>query len=48
MKAPPPLRGLRVRLLVAFLLVAGVATLTTGALTFREARTGCSSRARTE
>ncbi|WP_369032580.1 ATP-binding protein [Streptomyces adonidis] len=40
MKAPPPLRGLRVRLLVAFLLVAGVATLTTGALTFREARTG--------
>ncbi|ELP68313.1 sensor histidine kinase [Streptomyces turgidiscabies] len=40
MKAPPPLRGLRGRLLVAFLLVAGVATLTTGALTFREARTG--------
>jgi two-component system sensor histidine kinase MtrB len=39
-KAPPPLRGLRGRLLVAFLLVAGVATLTTGALTFREARTG--------
>ncbi|GGM96508.1 sensor histidine kinase [Streptomyces fuscichromogenes] len=40
MKAPPPLRGLRGRLLVAFLLVACVATLTTGALTFREARTG--------
>ncbi|MGY1499922.1 ATP-binding protein [Streptomyces sp. QTS52] len=40
MKAPPLLRGLRGRLLVAFLLVAGVATLTTGALTFREARTG--------
>jgi two-component system, OmpR family, sensor histidine kinase MtrB len=41
---PPPLlrglRGLRGRLMVAFLLVAGVATLTTGALTFREARTG--------
>ncbi|MEV7345259.1 HAMP domain-containing sensor histidine kinase [Streptomyces sp. NPDC093544] len=35
-----PLRGLRGRLLVAFVLVAGVATLTTGALTFREARTG--------
>nr|WP_239135075.1 HAMP domain-containing sensor histidine kinase [Streptomyces sp. SID12488] len=34
------MRGLRGRLLVAFLLVAGVATLTTGALTFREARTG--------
>ncbi|MGW1757588.1 sensor histidine kinase [Streptomyces mirabilis] len=36
----PPLRGLRGRLLVAFVLVAAVATLTTGALTFREARTG--------
>ncbi|MFJ8754345.1 sensor histidine kinase [Streptomyces sp. NPDC102441] len=40
MKAPPLLRGLRGRLMVAFLLVAGLATLTTGALTFREARTG--------
>ncbi|WP_052488866.1 HAMP domain-containing sensor histidine kinase [Streptomyces sp. 150FB] len=40
MKAPPLLRGLRGRLLTAFLLVAAVATLTTGALTFREARTG--------
>jgi two-component system sensor histidine kinase MtrB len=39
-KAPPLLRGLRGRLMVAFLLVAAVATLTTGALTFREARTG--------
>ncbi|MEV0224369.1 HAMP domain-containing sensor histidine kinase [Streptomyces sp. NPDC050704] len=36
----PGLRGLRGRLLVAFVLVAAVATLTTGALTFREARTG--------
>ncbi|MGW0756690.1 sensor histidine kinase [Streptomyces sp. NPDC002814] len=35
-----PLRGLRGRLLVAFVLVAAVATLTTGALTFREARVG--------
>lgn len=35
----PPLRGLRGRLLVAFVLVTAVATLTTGALTFREART---------
>ncbi|MFD5624634.1 sensor histidine kinase [Streptomyces sp. NPDC127072] len=34
------MRGLRGRLLVAFVLVAAVATLTTGALTFREARTG--------
>ena len=34
-----PLRGLRGRLLVAFVLVTAVATLTTGALTFREART---------
>jgi two-component system sensor histidine kinase MtrB len=39
-KAPPLLRGLRGRLVTAFLLVAAVATLTTGALTFREARTG--------
>ncbi|KRV50762.1 histidine kinase [Wenjunlia vitaminophila] len=36
----PALRGLRVRLLVAFALVAGVSALTTGALTFREARNG--------
>jgi two-component system sensor histidine kinase MtrB len=36
----PVLRGLRVRLVVAFGLVAVVATLSTGALTFREARTG--------
>jgi two-component system sensor histidine kinase MtrB len=34
------LSGLRVRLVVAFTLVAVVATVTTGALTFREARTG--------
>ncbi|WP_405817931.1 HAMP domain-containing histidine kinase [Streptomyces sp. NBC_01390] len=40
MKAPRLLRGLRGRLLVAFLLVAAVATLTTGTLTFREARNG--------
>ncbi|MEV2233428.1 HAMP domain-containing sensor histidine kinase [Streptomyces phaeochromogenes] len=32
------LRGLRGRLLIAFVLVTAVATLTTGALTFREAR----------
>ncbi|MFK4801432.1 ATP-binding protein [Streptomyces sp. MPA0124] len=32
--------GLRLRLVVAFTLVAVVATVTTGALTFREARTG--------
>ncbi|MBT2410542.1 HAMP domain-containing histidine kinase [Streptomyces sp. ISL-12] len=37
---PRPLGGLRVRLLVAFAVVAAAATLTTGALTFREARTG--------
>ncbi|HEY3482168.1 MAG TPA: two-component sensor histidine kinase, partial [Streptomyces sp.] len=37
---PLPRVGLRVRLVVAFTLVAAVATLTTGALTFREARTG--------
>ncbi|MEU9184794.1 HAMP domain-containing sensor histidine kinase [Streptomyces sp. NPDC048484] len=35
-----PLNGLRGRLLVAFVLVAAVAALTTGALTFREARIG--------
>jgi len=34
------LRGLRARLVVAFALVATVAAATTGALTFREARTG--------
>ncbi|MGP2441129.1 ATP-binding protein [Streptomyces sp. JW3] len=34
------LGGLRVRLVVAFAVVAAAATLTTGALTFREARTG--------
>ncbi|MDH6520810.1 two-component system sensor histidine kinase MtrB [Streptomyces sp. SAI-135] len=34
------LRGLRARLVVAFGLVAAVAAVTTGALTFREARTG--------
>ena len=34
------LRGLRARLVVAFGLVAAVAAITTGALTFREARTG--------
>ncbi|MEV2192294.1 HAMP domain-containing sensor histidine kinase [Streptomyces phaeochromogenes] len=33
-----PLRGLRGRLLIAFVLLTAVATLTTGALTFREAR----------
>ncbi|MEV7871893.1 HAMP domain-containing sensor histidine kinase [Streptomyces sp. NPDC088124] len=36
----PRLRGLRVRLVVAFTLVAVAGTLTSGALTFREARTG--------
>ncbi|HEY8979495.1 MAG TPA: HAMP domain-containing sensor histidine kinase [Streptomyces sp.] len=35
-----PLRGLRSRLLVAFVLVAAVAAAATGALTLREARTG--------
>ncbi|MFE3032798.1 ATP-binding protein [Streptomyces canus] len=34
------LRGLRARLVVAFGLVATIAAITTGALTFREARTG--------
>ncbi|MGW0914561.1 sensor histidine kinase [Streptomyces sp. NPDC002784] len=36
----PQLRGLRTRLVVAFALVAAVTAATTGALTFREARTG--------
>ncbi|MEU6553407.1 ATP-binding protein [Streptomyces sp. NPDC046915] len=36
----PQLRGLRTRLVVAFALVAALTALTTGALTFREARTG--------
>ncbi|MFE3826529.1 sensor histidine kinase [Streptomyces sp. NPDC059092] len=36
----PRVRGLRVRLVVAFTLVAVAGTLTSGALTFREARTG--------
>ena len=36
----PQLRGLRVRLVVAFALVAALTAATTGALTFREARTG--------
>ncbi|MCX4765729.1 HAMP domain-containing histidine kinase [Streptomyces sp. NBC_01275] len=36
----PQLRGLRVRLVVAFALVAAVTAASTGALTFREARTG--------
>lgn len=43
MRAPRVLRalmGLRLRLVVTFTLVAVVATVTTGALTFREARTG--------
>ncbi|MFJ9027394.1 sensor histidine kinase [Streptomyces sp. NPDC102274] len=39
-KAPLPLRGLRSRLVVAFALVAVVSALSTGALAFREARTG--------
>ena len=40
MKAPRLGWGLRGRLMVAFVLVAAVATLTTGTLTFREARNG--------
>ncbi|MEV7978254.1 HAMP domain-containing sensor histidine kinase [Streptomyces sp. NPDC086519] len=36
----PQLRGLRIRLVLAFTLVAAVTAGTTGALTFREARTG--------
>ncbi|MFJ4850419.1 sensor histidine kinase [Streptomyces sp. NPDC088733] len=39
-KAPLPLRGLRARLVVAFALVAVASSLSTGALAFREARTG--------
>lgn len=39
-KAPLPLRGLRSRLVVAFALVAMASALSTGALAFREARTG--------
>jgi two-component system sensor histidine kinase MtrB len=39
-KLPRALGGLRVRLVVAFAFVAATATVTTGALTFREARTG--------
>ncbi|WP_393074098.1 ATP-binding protein [Streptomyces sp. LN704] len=39
-KTPLPLRGLRPRLVVAFALVAVVSALSTGALAFREARTG--------
>lgn len=37
---PLPLRGLRARLVAAFVLVAVVSALSTGALAFREARTG--------
>lgn len=39
-RTPLPLRGLRPRLVVAFALVAVVSALSTGALAFREARTG--------
>ncbi|MFE6163313.1 ATP-binding protein [Streptomyces sp. NPDC056486] len=39
-RIPLPLRGLRPRLLTAFVLVAMVSALGTGALAFREARTG--------
>ncbi|MDX3352785.1 HAMP domain-containing sensor histidine kinase [Streptomyces sp. ME01-24h] len=39
-KVPLPLRGLRSRLVVAFVLVAMAGALSTGAVTFREARTG--------
>ncbi|MFC8995906.1 sensor histidine kinase [Streptomyces rochei] len=39
-RVPRALSGLRVRLVVAFTLVAVVAAVTTGALTFREARNG--------
>ena len=39
-KTPLPLRGLRFRLVVGFALVAVVSALSTGALAFREARTG--------
>jgi two-component system sensor histidine kinase MtrB len=40
MRLPLVLGGLRIRLMVAFVLVAVVATVTTGALAFRAARTG--------
>lgn len=39
-KVPLPLRGLRPRLVVAFVLVAMASALSTGAVAFREARTG--------
>jgi two-component system sensor histidine kinase MtrB len=39
-KIPLPLRGLRPRLVVAFVLVAMAGALSTGAVAFREARTG--------
>ncbi|MFD4588657.1 ATP-binding protein [Streptomyces sp. NPDC058434] len=39
-KVPLPLRGLRSRLVVAFVLVAMASALSTGAVAFREARTG--------
>lgn len=39
-RTPLPLRGLRARLVVAFALVAVASALSTGALAFREARTG--------
>ncbi|MGI5248438.1 ATP-binding protein [Actinacidiphila glaucinigra] len=39
-KVPLPLRGLRSRLVVAFVLVTMAGALSTGAVTFREARTG--------
>ncbi|MGW1802853.1 sensor histidine kinase [Streptomyces sp. NPDC001984] len=39
-KVPLPLRGLRSRLVVAFVLVATASALSTGAVAFREARTG--------
>ncbi|MFJ6707816.1 MULTISPECIES: sensor histidine kinase [unclassified Streptomyces] len=39
-RVPLPLRGLRARLVAAFVLVAVVSALSTGALAFREARTG--------
>ncbi|MEU4173162.1 HAMP domain-containing sensor histidine kinase [Streptomyces sp. NPDC026665] len=39
-RVPLPLRGLRSRLIVAFVLVAAASALSTGALAFREARTG--------
>lgn len=39
-RIPLPLRGLRARLVVAFVLVAMASALSTGAVAFREARTG--------